>query len=155
MALSEHRSALRAYVDGNIRPRAEPIDLFFRDNAEINVVHPFNGVTGPAAYFNEVIAPLTNAFSGLTRTDYIAFAGDYKGADWATCTGYYTGEFNRPWLGIRPTNEMAHLRFGEFHRMENGRAVESYIFLDIPELMMLAGQWPIARLAADAVLPLP
>ncbi|MGI9390198.1 MAG: hypothetical protein ACR2O1_09100, partial [Boseongicola sp.] len=38
---------------------------------------------------------------------------------------------------------LANLRFGEFHKMENGRAVESYIFLDIPELMIGCGCWPI------------
>ena len=64
---------------------------------------------------------------------------------WVTSTGYYTGHFARPWLGIRPTGTLACLRFGEFHRVDEGRAVESYVYLDIPELMIAAGHWPIAE----------
>ena len=35
------------------------------------------------------------------------------------------------------------MRYGEFHRIENNQAVESYIFLDIPELMIACKQWPL------------
>jgi len=84
------------------------------------------------------------AFTHLRRSDYIALGGGFEGGDWVTSTGYYSGKFTGPWLGIRPTDTLMHLRFGEFHRMENGQAVESYIYLDIPELMITAGQWPIA-----------
>ena len=37
---------------------------------------------------------------------------------------------------------MAYLRYGEFHRLKDNQAVESYIFLDIPELMIACNQWP-------------
>ena len=35
------------------------------------------------------------------------------------------------------------MRYGEFHRLEIDRAVESYIYLDIPELMIACNQWPL------------
>lgn len=54
-------------------------------------------------------------------------------------TGYYSGQFIAPFLTIPPTGGGSHLRFGEFHRMEQGRAIESYIFLDLPELMIACG----------------
>ena len=72
------------------------------------------------------------------------FTPHYEDGEWVTCTGYYSGHFTKPWLGIRPTGALAHLRVGEFHRMLDGRVVESYIYLDIPELMIAAGQWPIS-----------
>ena len=89
--------------------------------------------------------PLRPVLRQLRRTDYIAFGGAFEGATWVTSTGYYTGHFAHPFLGIPPTGALAHLRFGEFHRMENNRAIESYVFLDLPELMIAAGVWPIAE----------
>lgn len=119
------------------------LHCFYAADADINVVHPFNQLAGPKAYQENFLLPLQAAFSNLSRAEYIAFGGDYEGGEWLTCTGYYKGCFNKPWIGIKPSGEMAFLRFGEFHRMENGQAVESYIFLDIPELMIAGGQWPI------------
>ena len=116
---------------------------FFAENAQINVVHPFNELNGVAAYQHSFVDGLAAAFEHLCRYDYIAFAGQSEGNDWVTCTGYYSGHFARPWLGIQPTGAVANLRFGEFHRMQDGQAVESYIYLDIPELMIAANQWPI------------
>ena len=116
---------------------------FFRPDATINVVHPFNELKGPDAYIAAVLDPLRSAFAHLTRADYIAFAGHYEGSDWVTSTGYYSGQFQAPWLGIQPTGTLAHLRFGEFHRMVDGACVESFIYFDIPELMIAANQWPI------------
>ena len=35
------------------------------------------------------------------------------------------------------------MHYGEFHRLEIYSAVESYIYLDIPELMIACNQWPL------------
>ena len=141
------KPSLRAYSEAQLYPSADgyadAVRAFYAPDAAINVVHPFNDVAGAEAYVTDVLGSLHSAFDGLNRADYIAFGGRFEDAEWVTCTGYYAGTFNRPWLGIRPTGAVAHLRFGEFHRMENGQAVESYIFFDIPALMITTGQWPI------------
>lgn len=123
---------------------AKAATQFFADNADINVVHPFNETGNGAGYYAAVLAPLQAAFSGLYRRDDIVMAGHFEDGEWISATGYYAGHFASDWLGIRATGRLAYLRFGEFHRMQNGQAVESYIFLDIPELMIACGQWPIA-----------
>jgi len=125
---------------GDFRPA---FDAFFADDAQVNVVHPFNALAGGLGLYDPLIAPLAAAFDGLFRRDDIVMAGEFDGQDWISATGYYTGRFSRDWLGIRASGEHAYPRFGEFHRMRVGKAVESYIFLDIPELMMAVGQWPI------------
>ncbi len=117
---------------------------FFADDAAISVVHPFNDLTGGSAYHASVLGPLGAAFDGLFRRDDIVMAGTFEDGDWVSATGYYCGTFARDWLGVRATGHLAYLRFGEFHRLVGGKAVESYIFLDIPELMIACGQWPIA-----------
>jgi hypothetical protein len=140
-SIGRAKSAFRDFVEA-ARHGAMPSG-FFAEDAQINVVHPFNEMT-PTRYAETFLGQLCASFQHLTRTDYIAFSGDFEGNTWVTSTGYYTGHFAAPFLGIQPTGALAHLRFGEFHRIENDRAVESYIYLDLPELMIAAGQWPIA-----------
>ena len=70
-------------------------------------------------------------------------AGRYEGQDWVSSTGYYVGHFEQDWIGLKATNTLCYLRYGEFHRIENNQAVESYIFLDLPELMIACKQWPL------------
>lgn len=113
------------------------VEAFYAPDATVNVVHPFNEMAGSAVW-DRLMTPLHAAFDGLSRADYIVF-GD---GDWVTATGYWRGVFARPFLGLEPSGAMAHLRAGEFHRIEQGRAVESYIYLDLPELMIATGQWP-------------
>ncbi|MDJ0628991.1 MAG: nuclear transport factor 2 family protein [Rhodobacter sp.] len=137
MSVAAAKAAFRAYV-------AEPSVAFFTPDAAIHVVHPFNALT-PESYASAFLGRLRTAFAHLTRGDYIAFGGAFEGDIWVTSTGYYTGHFHAPFLGIPPTGTLAHLRFGEFHKMEGEKAVESYIFLDLPELMIAAGAWPIAE----------
>ena len=70
-------------------------------------------------------------------------SGKFEGQDWISSTGYYIGHFQQDWIGLKATNTLCYLRYGEFHRIENNQAVESYIFLDIPELMIACRQWPL------------
>jgi hypothetical protein len=119
------------------------IRAFFAPDAAINVVHPFNLCHGPDALIRRVLAPLRESFVSLHRRTDLAMAGEFDGADWVASTGYFFGTFERDWLGIRATDRLAFLRYGEFHRIEAGRAVESYIYLDLPELMIACGQYSL------------
>ena len=123
---------------------ASAITQFFAPDAQINVVHPFNFAEGGTGYLDAVIAPLQLSFDGLHRRDDIVIAGQFEGGDWVSATGYYVGHFARDWIGIHATGRLAYLRFGEFHKMKGRQVIESYIFFDIPELMIASGQWPIA-----------
>ena len=142
-----NKQIYKAYLDAFLHPDQKlvsaAVERFFAPDAKINVAHPFNDMTGGGAYQSKFLDTLTHSFEGLFRRDYLLMGGEFEGGDWVSSTGYYVGHFHRPWLGIQPTGALAYLRVGEFHRIENGKAVESYVFLDIPELMILAGQWPI------------
>ena len=149
MTQTANKSALRRYCEAFQTPAIDgfgaAVSEFYASDAQINLVHPFNEISGSQHYREKFLASLHQSFTHLRRSDYIAFGGAFEGQDWITCTGYYCGRFSAPWLGLKPTGALAHLRFGEFHRMEGGKAIGSYIFLDIPELMIAAGQWPIAE----------
>lgn len=135
--MTANRRAFQSYLDGFAAGVSAP----FAHQAVINVVHPFNELNpdGYSAY----LSGLRDAFHGLQRRDDTVMSGAFEGSEWISCTGYYAGRFEAPWIGIKPTGELAWLRFGEFHRMAQGAIVESYIYLDIPELMVACGQWPI------------
>jgi len=109
------------------------ITSFFSEDADINIVHPFNQLKGLDIYL----------FIGLYRRDDIFMTGEFEGQNWISSTGYYVGQFVSDWIGITATKSLSYLRYGEFHRIENNQAVESYIFLDIPELMIACNQWPL------------
>lgn len=112
-------------------------------DAAVRVVHPFNDLTRDG-YLDSLLASLGAAFEGLHRRDDILIGGAFEGADWVSTHGCYVGKFARDWLGIPSTGALEYLRFGEFMRMEGGRIVEMTVFLDIPQLMIAAGCWPIA-----------
>lgn len=121
------------------------VNAFFAKDAKINIVHPFNELAGPTAYYDVFLSSLQAAFNNLYRRNDIVFGGEFDGSEWVTSTGYYVGHMCSDWLGMPASNRLTYLRFGEFHRIESGRAVETYIFLDLPELMIDLGVWPITQ----------
>ncbi|MEO0561004.1 MAG: ester cyclase [Chloroflexota bacterium] len=112
--------------------------------------------TGPAPIdelenAQEVISqfwtPLFESFPDLTRETTIFMGGISSGrADggpdgqaWVCGLGHFTGTFKADWLTIPASNEAVKIRWGEFCRIENDKIVETYILLDIPDLMRQAG----------------
>jgi predicted ester cyclase len=123
----------------------------------VRLCHPFGDLTGPEAYHDAALSPLLTALPDLERRDMIVLAGTTpEGLNWVGCMGNYMGTFTAPFLGIRPTGHLAHMRYHEFFRMEGGRIVEMQAIWDIPELMMLAGVWPMApQMGAYLCTPAP
>lgn len=102
--------------------------------------HPINDLQGLTALAEEFYQPFFRAFPDAKREPYILLGGEYgKGDAWVSGTGHFRGTFREDWLGIPATGREATVRFGEFCRLERGKIVESYIILDIPDLMRQAG----------------
>lgn len=113
-------------------------------DAVFNICHPFGTLRGAEAFVEAVYLPLLQAMPDLERRDWIVMAGrDGHGADWVGCGGSWYGTFVAPWLDIPPTGHLAHMRFHEFYRFEDGRIAEVQALWDIPEFMMQAGAWPM------------
>ncbi|MEM9578005.1 MAG: ester cyclase [Pseudomonadota bacterium] len=135
------RAALYDFDEQRVRAALHDLcaeDVVFR------LAFPFETTIGVDAYVDKVYAPLAKAIPDLERRDFIVMAGPTpEGADWVGCGGYYTGAFMAPWLDIPATGHMAHLRFHEFYRFENGKIAEMQALWDLPELMMQARAWPM------------
>ena len=120
------------------------MDLIAPD-AVIHMPWPFGDLVGPEALYEVCYAPLFVSLPDLERRDWIVMAGPTEhGGNWVGCGGHYIGTFVAPWLDIPPTGHLAHMRFHEFYRFEEGRVVEVQTLWDIPEVMMQAGAWPMA-----------
>jgi predicted ester cyclase len=141
-----NKQIYKAYIDAFKHPDparfAEAVAEFFTKDAVINVSHPINDVQGSEGFQADVLAPMLAAFDGLYRREDILIAGSFEGHDWVSSTGYLVGTFARDWLGIKATGKLAYVHVGEFHKMRGGKAVESYIYIDFPEFLMLTDQWP-------------
>ena len=110
-------------------------------------MHPVHEQRGPAAVAQVFWTPLRAALRPIQRRPDIFIAGlneiDGFSSTWVVEMGHLMGLFDQPWLGIRPTQRIAMLRYCEFNRVEDGKIVETALFCDILHLMMQAGQNPL------------
>ncbi len=121
-------------------------------------VHPFYEQHGAAAVIGAFWGPLVTALSRMQRREDIFFAGANVVGEgvWVVSMGHLMGLFDQPWLGIRPTRRLTLLRYCEFNRVEAGRITETMLHIDIPHLMVQAGQNPFGpQTAANLVQPGP
>ncbi|WGM20482.1 nuclear transport factor 2 family protein [Paenarthrobacter sp. OM7] len=109
-------------------------------------MHPFHEQSGAEAVAAAFWGPFLTAMTGAQHRPDIFMAGenhiDGNQSVWVTSMGHFMGLFDRPFLGIRPTGKIVMLRYAEFNKVEDGRITETALFVDIPHLMMQAGQNP-------------
>lgn len=122
--------------------------------------HPFDELQGTDAVVDQFWAPLKMSLTRLQRREDIFFAGHNSltqdGAVWVVSMGHFMGLFDQPWLGIRPTGKLTFLRYCTFHRVAQGQIIETALYVDIPHLMVQAGQNPFPpQTAAHLVQPGP
>ena len=131
-------------------------ELFAAD-AVLHMCHPFGTLEGPNAYFENCIGKLNKAIPDLERRDMIVLAGTTtEGQDWIGTMGNYMGTFVAPFMDIPPTGQLAHMRYHEFFKIDDGKVVEMQAIWDLPELMMQARAWPMApQLGAFLCTPAP
>lgn len=150
-----YRQFLESFSAGIGSETEAAAKLIFSEQAKTEASHPINEAKTGDGYMSDVIAPIAEAFEGCTRQNYVVNGGEYLGTEWVTSTGYFHGHFTRPLCGIPPSGKLAFLRFGEFHRMEDGKIVESYVFLGFAELIISLGLWPLEIQGYEGVVPGP
>ena len=111
--------------------------------------HPLNEMVGPQSIADTAWAPLLRAFPDLERRDEILVGGRYRTkageeTDLVACMGHYCGTFKNDWLDIPATGQPVFIRYGEVHRVQDGKIVQSNCLWDILDVIRQAGFWPIA-----------
>ncbi|MEO0912144.1 MAG: nuclear transport factor 2 family protein [Pseudomonadota bacterium] len=151
MDFQTEKRLVRAYHDNldaaNADEAATVLRQYTTPNWHWRGMHPINERFGADAVAEAFWKPVKTSFSRLKRRADIFAAGrnDVDGFQsvWVVSMGHLMGLFDRPWLGIRPTQRIAMLRYAEFNRLENGKITETAMFFDVLSLMMQAGQYPL------------
>jgi SnoaL-like domain len=98
-------------------------------------MHPFHEQHGPQAVAEIFWKPFLGAMTRVQRRPDIFMAGlneiDGFQGRWVVQMGHLMALFDRPWLGILPTGKIVMLRFVEFNRVDDGRIVETAMFVDL------------------------
>ncbi len=138
-------SLRKALYDWNGSAIQHELDRLCEPDAVFHCCHPFGELTGPQTFYQNVLAPLKEAWPDVERRDWIVMAGeDEHGANWVGCGGHYVGTFAGPLLDIPPTGHITHMRFHEYYRIVEGKIAEFQMIWDLPEVMMQARAWPMA-----------
>ncbi len=145
------RRALSALAEATPATLQSRLAAAYHDDAHWRGSHPLNEMTGIDAIAAKVWLPLLTAFPDLERRDTILIGGTYQGSsgehaesDWVGAVGHYCGTFREDWLGIPATGRPIYIRYGEFHRVENGKIGLSTVLIDVLDVIRQAGFWPIA-----------
>ena len=135
----------------------DAIDIFFDKDSRINIVEPLNEIKGKEELIYKFFSPMLNSFPDLYRRTDIFFSGIFKDQEWVTSSGHFVGTFTNNWMGIPANNKLTYLRYGEFHRMKNNKAVETFLFFDLIDLLRQIDKWPlkINSLGGEQFIPGP
>lgn len=139
-----YKSFLDSFNKAELSQTKAATQAIFASDALIDAAHPINHATGGDGYFDDIISPMAVGLRGFQRRNDILIGGKYQGNEWVTSMGYYCGHFSEPMFGIAPSHRMEFVRFGEFHRMEAGKIVQSQVFLGLAELIIAMGRWPLS-----------
>ena len=117
-------------------------------------VHPFNELEGVEHVAANVWQPMRDAFSTLQRRQDIFMAAPnlIDGTMWVTSMGKFMGLFDRDWLGIPATRRIVLIPYCEFHRVEEGKIMESALWIDIISVMLQAGLRPLPAQTGAAIV---
>jgi len=145
--LSEAKALVRRFTDAlDAAPPDAAVDALsshVSDDYHWRGMAPFGERRGAAAVAEACWTPFKAAVTPIQRRRDIFFAGksDMNGAPgiWVAEMGHLLGNFDAPWLGLRPTRRMLFLRYAEFHRVTDGRIAETATFADMMGILAQIG----------------
>jgi predicted ester cyclase len=143
------------YVESN--RVASLIKAAFHQDVNWNGPHPINNLKGVDALITNFWQPLLRSFPDLKRNPYIFMGGMMGEEEWVSGVGYLTGTLAQDWLGIPATGQKTNIHFGQFYVMREQKIAESYVVLDLLDVIRQAGfqVLPPARGAEGGKVPGP
>lgn len=137
-------AGLSALAESSPRNAGESLVTLYHPEAHWRGSHPLNEMDGIDAIEQTVWRPMLAALPDLERRDLIFVGGRYHGQDFVAAMGHYCGTFQHDWLTIPATGRPLYIRYGEVHRIADGRIIESTCLWDMLDVIRQAGFWPIA-----------
>ena len=130
-------------------------DQLYAADCNFNAGAPVNHCAGTASIIGRFWQPLVRAFPDLERRTNILLSGHFKDGDWFASTGYLVGHFENDLYGLKASGRPHFLRYGWFDRVVGDKVVESYVLLDLSQLMIETGQWPLRAQLGESWSPAP
>ncbi|WP_394140137.1 nuclear transport factor 2 family protein [Cytobacillus oceanisediminis] len=131
------------------------LERYYDENAVMYTSHPFNKIEGIDQICEVFYKPLLQSFPDIKKDIYILMAGQYEGGNWVSATGNMVATFVKDWIDIPASQGVTWIRYGEFHKIENGKIVETRLLIDILDVMRQAGFKFIPALAPEIIVPGP
>lgn len=132
------------------------IDTHLADDVIWDVAYPVGRLNGRDEVSERFVEPLREALSHVRRRDELFIGGPNRrapGGHWVASVAHYVGNFEKPLFGVLPSNHLAFLRAGEFYRVEpDGRISEAKIIIDLLDLMLQAGRFPLPHMLGTEML---
>ena len=129
---------------------AEVLGQFCHPDCVWEIFHPFNRIEGTGAAAKQFWEPLRNAFPDFELRPALLIAGEYEGRDQVSMLGHVMGNLAAPFLTIPATHQLSFLRFGLNATVQDGLFSKVYIMLDLIDLMLQAGHYPLRRMPGSA-----
>jgi predicted ester cyclase len=131
------------------------LEEYYTDDVDWYGPAPIDDLDGVETVAEEYWKPLLESFPDLQQNDYTLFGGEYDGSEWVMTTGNLVGTFENDWLGIPATGHATWLRYGAFHKFEDGEIVQTRLILDVLDAIRQAGYTLVPALAPEVVIPGP
>ncbi|MEM6914469.1 MAG: ester cyclase [Pseudomonadota bacterium] len=146
---------LRAITAADDESRLHRLRELFSADARLHLPHPINEFDGPSALDDRFFCPLRDSFPDIERAEIVVLSGEHAGVETVSTIGHYVGTFEKDWLGIPASYKVTQIRFGETHQVTDGYITQSYLLIDILDVMRQAGVWllPISLGAEGLWLP--
>ena len=156
----DNKALILRYYDELDKATGDEINAAIRryatDDYHWRGMHPFYEQYSADAVADIFWKPYRHAFGSYQRRPDIFMAGlnDVDGfqSEWVCSMGHLLGLFDHDWLGIPSTGKMGFLRYVEFHRIVDGKIVETALFCDIISIMLQAGQNPLPESTGTFVI---
>lgn len=135
----------------------QALSAFIHRDAVWNGPHPIHRLCGFDEIVEKFYKPLFTSFPDLEKRDDMLLGGVFEGnlAEWVSTKGNIVATFEQDFLGIPATKGVVYLRYGEFHRIADKKIVETYLILDLLDLMRQAGILIVPSMGVEIPYPAP
>ena len=141
----EVRGYLKQIFKNGISKIDESLENAFSNNIKVNCFYPLNEFSGLGEFKEKFWKPLFNSFPDIERREQIVIGGTFRDKIQVGSISILSGSFKKSWLGISPHNKMINLKCCEIHELKNNKIIESHILIDLLDLMLQCGQYPLNK----------
>ena len=142
-----YKQVVRKYLGTIVKEGISRLDQnlqnMFSKDVSINCFYPLNEFIGIDDFKEKFWKPLFNSFPDLERREQLVISGAFRDKIQVGTISILSGVFKKTWLGIKPNNKMINLKCCEIHELKDNKIIESYILIDLIDLLIQNGTNPL------------